>query len=62
MKLALAHEMFQEEFDGGRRILERIDAVDGDVFRRRPTLTRRDWALVAWRALMPGRRTVVPSR
>jgi squalene synthase HpnC len=47
---------------GGRRILERIDAVDGDVFRRRPTLTRRDWALVAWRALMPGRRTVVPSR
>jgi len=36
---------------GGLRILERIDAVDGDVFRRRPVLRGRDWALVAGRAL-----------
>ena len=36
---------------GGSRILERIDAVGGDVFTRRPTLTRRDWALLACRAL-----------
>lgn len=43
---------------GGIRILERIDAVGGDVFTRRPTLTRRDWAWVACRALMP-RRAVV---
>lgn len=40
---------------GGRRILERIDAVGGDVFTRRPTLTRRDWALVVCRMLAPGR-------
>ena len=36
---------------GGERILERIEAVDGDVFRRRPTLRARDWARVGWRAL-----------
>ena len=36
---------------GGERILERIDAVDGDVFRRRPTLGTRDWVRVGWRAL-----------
>jgi squalene synthase HpnC len=36
---------------GGERILERIDAVEGDVFRRRPTLAARDWAVVGWRAL-----------
>jgi squalene synthase HpnC len=40
---------------GGTRILERIDAVGGDVFTRRPTLTMRDWALLACRMLMPGR-------
>jgi squalene synthase HpnC len=40
---------------GGTRILERIDAVGGDVFMRRPTLTRRDWMLLAFRMLMPGR-------
>jgi squalene synthase HpnC len=38
---------------GGGRILERIDAVDGDVFTRRPTLTRRDWLLVACRMALP---------
>jgi squalene synthase HpnC len=36
---------------GGERILERIEAVGGDVFHRRPTLGARDWARVAWRAL-----------
>ena len=38
---------------GGTRVLERIDAVDGDVFTRRPVLGRRDWALLAWRMLAP---------
>ena len=38
---------------GGTRILERIDAVGGDVFTRRPTLTGRDWALLACRTLLP---------
>jgi squalene synthase HpnC len=40
---------------GGLRILERIDAVQGDVFRRRPQLRMRDWALVAARAFRPAR-------
>ena len=38
---------------GGLRILERIDAVNGDVFSRRPTLSARDWTLMGWRALQP---------
>ena len=36
---------------GGLRILERIDAVGGDVFSHRPQLTARDWTLMGWRAL-----------
>jgi squalene synthase HpnC len=36
---------------GGLRILERIDAVGGDVFRRRPVLQPLDWPLLFWRAL-----------
>ncbi len=40
---------------GGSRILDRIDAVRGDVFRQRPTLTGIDWAAVALRALFPAR-------
>jgi squalene synthase HpnC len=36
---------------GGLRILERIDAADGDVFRRRPVLRTFDWAVLAGRAL-----------
>ena len=36
---------------GGLRILERIDAVDGDVFRFRPQLGAWDWVLIAARAL-----------
>ena len=38
---------------GGLRILDRIDAVRGDVFRRRPVLATGDWLVVAWRALFP---------
>ncbi|CAN5822065.1 squalene synthase HpnC [soil metagenome] len=36
---------------GGLRILERIDKVNGDVFRHRPTLNKTDWILILWRAL-----------
>ncbi|ESJ24989.1 phytoene synthase [Cupriavidus sp. HPC(L)] len=35
---------------GGLRVLERIEAVGYDVFRRRPTLGPADWLLLAWRA------------
>jgi phytoene/squalene synthetase len=35
---------------GGLRILERIDRVHGDVFRRRPALRAPDWPLMLWRA------------
>jgi squalene synthase HpnC len=37
---------------GGLRILERIEAVDYDVYRRRPTLGRSDWLRLLGRALM----------
>jgi phytoene/squalene synthetase len=40
---------------GGLRILDRIDAVDGDIFRRRPQLRTRDWIAVAYRAALPRR-------
>jgi squalene synthase HpnC len=36
---------------GGLRILERIDAVSGDVFRHRPTLGLYDWLLIGVRGL-----------
>lgn len=35
---------------GGLRILERIEAVDYDVFRRRPQLGAADWPVMLWRA------------
>jgi squalene synthase HpnC len=38
---------------GGMRVLERIDAVRGDVFTQRPVLGKRDWALLALRMLTP---------
>ena len=38
---------------GGRRILDRIDRVQGDVFNRRPVLDWRDWCVVSWRTLLP---------
>ena len=40
---------------GGMRILDRIDAVGGDVFEARPMLGPRDWIAVAFRALVPPR-------
>jgi phytoene synthase len=36
---------------GGMRILEKIEAVDYDVFRRRPELQKADWLRILWRAL-----------
>ncbi|HEV7813677.1 MAG TPA: squalene synthase HpnC [Janthinobacterium sp.] len=36
---------------GGLRILECIEAVGYDVFRRRPQLQKRDWVVIFWRAL-----------
>jgi squalene synthase HpnC len=36
---------------GGLRILEAIERADYDVFRRRPRLKRRDWAVILWRAI-----------
>jgi squalene synthase HpnC len=41
--------------EGGLRILARIDAVDGDVFTRRPVLRTRDWCAVAYHAVVPSR-------
>lgn len=38
--------------EGGLRILEKIRRVRGDVFRHRPTLTKRDWGLIALRSLL----------
>ena len=35
---------------GGLRILERIDAVAGDVFAHRPQLTASDWLVLLWRS------------
>jgi squalene synthase HpnC len=40
---------------GGTRILDRIAAVDGDVFAHRPVLRTWDWCAVAYRALVPAR-------
>ncbi|MFZ9195797.1 MAG: squalene synthase HpnC [Burkholderiales bacterium] len=37
---------------GGDRILEKITAVRGDVFRHRPVLTKPDWALMLFRSMM----------
>jgi phytoene/squalene synthetase len=36
---------------GGARILDKIDAAGGDVFRYRPVLTKLDWMKVIARAL-----------
>jgi len=36
---------------GGLRILDRLEQVDGDVFRQRPQLGPRDWAVIFGRAL-----------
>ena len=36
---------------GGLRILEKIEAVDYDVFQHRPVLARLDWPRLLWRAI-----------
>jgi squalene synthase HpnC len=36
---------------GGLRILERIDNIQGDVFQKRPKLNKIDWPYILWRAL-----------
>ncbi|MFJ2988796.1 squalene synthase HpnC [Collimonas sp. NPDC087041] len=36
---------------GGLRILEKLEAVDYDMFRHRPKLGKMDWLLLGWRAL-----------
>jgi len=46
---------------GGSRILDRIDAVRGDVFGRRPTLGALDWTAVALRTLLPARPATGPA-
>jgi squalene synthase HpnC len=37
--------------EGGLAILDRIEAARGDVFRRRPTLTKFDWMKIVFRAI-----------
>jgi squalene synthase HpnC len=37
---------------GGLRILERLEQVQYDVFRRRPKLGLTDWLVIMWRALV----------
>jgi phytoene/squalene synthetase len=36
---------------GGARILDKIDAVQGDVFRHRPVLGKLDWVQILARSL-----------
>jgi len=36
---------------GGRRILDKLDAIDGDVFRRRPVLRPVDWMVMLFRSV-----------
>ena len=49
--------------EGGLRIAERIDAVRGDVFRYRPSLTWADWPLLFVRAVLavPRRTNSAPA-
>lgn len=37
---------------GGARILDKLEAIEGDVFRRRPTLNAFDWPLMLARSAM----------
>jgi squalene synthase HpnC len=37
--------------EGGLRILEKIDKLEGDVYHQRPVLKAYDWPLLLWRAL-----------
>ena len=44
---------------GGLRILHRIDAAGGDVFKATPRLGAYDWLAVGCRAIVPARRAPV---
>ena len=44
---------------GGLRILHRIDAAGGDVFKAAPRLGAYDWLAVGCRAIVPARRAPV---
>jgi squalene synthase HpnC len=46
---------------GGGRIVDRLRAVDGDMFNRRPTLGPRDWLAIAGRALWYPRSPAGPA-
>jgi squalene synthase HpnC len=46
---------------GGHRILDAIDAAEGDVFHHRPRLRRADWPIVALHALLPARRHLIAA-
>ena len=37
---------------GGLRILDKIEAIDYDVFEHRPKLEAFDWPLIMWRSLV----------
>ena len=37
---------------GGWRVLDLIEKNQYDVFRHRPTLARKDWAILLWRGLL----------
>ncbi|TAK92109.1 MAG: squalene synthase HpnC [Burkholderiaceae bacterium] len=37
--------------EGGLRILEKLEQCDIEVFQHRPTLNKRDWCVMLWRAL-----------
>ena len=41
---------------GGLRILSRLEQLHYDVFTHRPTLRKRDWLILAWRAVAAGPR------
>lgn len=36
---------------GGQRVLEKIESVQYDIFKQRPTLKTFDWLLIFWRAI-----------
>jgi len=40
-------------WEGGTRILDKVEAVDYDVFAHRPTVTKFDWILLGLRSLWP---------
>jgi len=59
LRLRLGFEL-KAVIAGGLRVLDRIDAVRGDVFRAPPRLDAHDWLAVGYRTLLP--RRPAPSR